>query len=189
MKKIKISNISLFLPLVFTFSGCLNTQKYTPPVFTPKVYKNTKDNEAIKVILNKVGGNNITGNALLKQQGGGIVTCAGNEVALFPKTNYSTEYVQDMFSENQYLYGYFTNGKGYKQSTNWVMNPYSDSKTTICDSQGNFEFQNLADGTYYVVTVVSWSIPSRYGSDSQGGNLIQEIELKNNSTKRIILSK
>lgn len=58
------------------------------------------------------------------------------------------------------------------------------------DSQGNFEFQNLADGTYYVVTVINWSVPGRYGSNSQGGgNLIQEVELKNNSTKRIILSK
>lgn len=184
----KILYGSLSLSLAFTLSGCLNTEPaYTPPA--PKVFKNSKDNEAIKVILNKVGSNNVSGNALMRQRGGGIITCAGNQVALFPKTNYSTEYLQNMFSKSKYLYGYFSDGKGYVESSNWVMNPYSsDSKITICDSQGNFEFQNLADGTYYVVTVITWSVPSRYGSDSQGGNLLQEIELKNNSTKKIILS-
>lgn len=186
----KISMVGLIS--VFSLNGCLlSTPKYTlPSIPPPKVYKNSVDTEAVRATLNTVGNNNISGNALLRQKGGGIVTCAGNEVALFPKTKYSTEYVLDAFSVSGTLDGYFRNGKGYKESSNWLMNPYDDvSKITICDSQGNFDFQNVADGTYYVITVVSWSIPTKYGSSYQGGNLIQEIELKNNSTKKITLSK
>lgn len=185
--KNKILSTTLSISLVFTLTGCLFTPPAPPP---PKVYKNPKDTEAIKNLLNTTGKNIVSGNALLKQQGGGIVTCAGNEVALFPKTNYSTEYLQDEFKNDYYSYGSFMGGKGYKESGSYLINPYSnDSKITICDAQGNFEFQNLADGTYYVITFITWRTVNRYGNLSyQGGNLLQQVELKDGITKKIVLS-
>lgn len=193
--KNKILYGSLSITLALTLSGCFNNPTYTPPIYTPtvftpkpEVYNNANDTEAVKVILNKVGRNNISGNAFMKQQGGGIVTCAGNQVALFPKTDYSTEYVQKKFVKNEYSDGYSTYGKG-PQKANDLKNPYlNSSKVTTCDSQGNFEFQNIADGTYYVVTFVIWYVPNSYGTN-EGANLLQEVELKNNSTKKIILTK
>lgn len=183
--KNKVLSATISLSFVFTLSGCFTP----PPPPPPKVYKNPNDKEAIKMVLNSVGNNNLSGNALIKQQGGGIVTCAGNEVALFPKTDYSKEYLQYEFENEYYSYGYFSNGKGYKKSWNYLKNPYpKDSKITVCDSQGNFEFQNLIDGTYYVLTVVTWTVPGKYGGSDQGGNMLQEVELKNGTTKKIVLS-
>ena len=168
--------------MVIMLSGCM-----PPP--PPKVYLNQYDPESAKVLINKEGKNTITGNAFMRQQGGGLVTCAGSDVKLFPKTPYATEYLEEMFKGTYFLDGEFSGDKGYVQSGAYVFNPYpSNSKETQCDSQGNFEFTGLGDGEYYVITRVNWSVPSQYGLEGQGGNLVKQVKVIGNETKKVVLN-
>lgn len=197
--KKNILNSTLALSLALSLTGCLfETPQQPTPTPTPKpklispspkVYKNADDTDSIKTILNTEGKNTLMGNGFMRQKGGGIVTCAGNKVALFPKTNYSTEFAENLYFKDAEFPSYFRNGNGYKNSFTYTINPYgNDSRITLCDSAGNFEFQKLPDGTYYVITYVSWSAPGRKSYDTQGGSMIREVELKNNVTTKIIIS-
>lgn len=167
-------------------TGCMEPYTYTPP--PPKVYINQYDPILTKTLNEKVGNGSIQGTAFLRQGGGGVVTCAGNEVILVPKTPYSTEYLEDEFISHRN--GSFdSKGKGYKKTGflgyYYIITPDGEKKSTNCDAQGNFIFDKVGDGEYYVITNVNWEV----GRDTQGGNLSQYVKLLNNESKKIILSK
>ena len=56
------------------------------------------------------GVNIVEGSALIRQQGGGVVTCAGQGVSLIPRTAYAAE-------RHQYLWGNVTRGYSHAIST------------------------------------------------------------------------
>ena len=59
------------------------------------------------------------------------------------------------------------------------------AKTTQCDAQGNFEFENITDGEFYVTTTVFW-MPGQYIRN--GGHLMKRVKVAGGETKKIILS-
>jgi hypothetical protein len=129
----------------------------------------------------------VKGTAFLRQGGGGVVTCAGNEVILFPKTPYSTEFLEKEFiNDSAFFPGWFSNGKGYRKAvSSYVYRPDSEfQKSTICDAQGNFEFNKIGDGEYYVSTAVYWEVARK----PQGGKLVQYVKIQNNETKKVVIS-
>lgn len=136
------------------------------------------------------GTNKITGSALIRQQGGGVVSCAGLAVSLIPATEYATERVIHLYGSNQ---------KGFRSTTDALpptgspikFEPddpdYTKSRpSVICDALGMFEFDDIADGAFYVVTSIVWSA-GQYGNQ-QGGSLMQHVVLAGGETKRIVLS-
>ena len=131
--------------------------------------------------FDKYGGNSIKGSALIRQVGGGVVTCAGNEVELFPSSAYADE---------RMLAIYGSNSAGYSEYGSLLIEDLPDiqylfkSKETFCDAQGFFKFSNLPDGSYYVVTSVVWHV----GSDSQGGALMQAVRLSGGQEAEVVLS-
>lgn len=160
--------------LLATLSGCA-THQYTP--------KEKFDAVATKELL-KNGSNSIKGSALIRQGGGGVVTCAGQEVGLAPATPYQQE---RMFA----IYGNFYSGYnpafGGRQVEFQGEDPeykYLIKKTT-CDAQGFFKFEKIADGDFYVVSVILWKVnPYFY----EGGSLMQRITVKGGETKEIVLA-
>lgn len=166
MKHILLSSLSLFI-----LTGCVE----------PQIINLTAsfDIEQAKYIQDK-GNNTIKGNAFLKQNGGGVVTCAGNGVDLIPITEYAKERIGKIYSNTE---------KGFSQNRGITFNPNSNDyrkymKNTVCDSQGNFKFENIADGDYFITTVVTWNV----GSMPQGGGLMQKVSLKNGELKEIVLA-
>jgi hypothetical protein len=128
------------------------------------------------------GVNTIRGNAFMRQRGGGVVTCAGSEVYLIPATQYAKERMA-------YLYG--TQGESGSNShrRQFSFNPDPPSytaivRTTRCDSQGNFVFDRVADGEFYVQTQVSWMAGSL-----QGGNLMHRVSVGGNQSISLVLSR
>jgi hypothetical protein len=126
------------------------------------------------------GDNTISGSALIRQQGGGVVTCAGNEVFLIPVTKFSTERMLAIYGSDQ---------KGYRNSGaiefNQTPAEYLDHmRTVLGDAQGYFEFDKVANGEFYVSTNVSWVV----GYNRQGGVLMQRVTVNDGETKKIVLS-
>lgn len=132
---------------------------------------------------NAEGQNKLEGSALLRQQGGGVVTCAGTEVHLSAYSAYSAERIR-------YVYGRDTGGYADWGSFAFrarlpVDEAYlSSARVTVCDAQGKFKFSNLPDGEYYVTTQVSWSV----GYSPQGGYLAQRVSLAGGETKEVVLT-
>jgi hypothetical protein len=118
------------------------------------------------------GPRTIEGQAFLRQRGGGVVTCAGQEVALIPATHYMTEIIYAIGAKTKTYKDIYNNpikGKGY-------------GRHTICDAQGTFQFINVPDESWYVVTIVQWKV----GSSLQGALLYKRIEKSDEN--RVLLS-
>lgn len=141
-------------------------------------------NEALAAL--EPGNSQIRGSALLRQQGGGIVTCAGLHVGLIPVTAHATERIQAIYGSPQ---------GGYRpiQSVRIQFQPdealyRSAQKAVRCDAQGFFRFDNLREGEYYVLTAITWGAASQYGQVPQGGALSQRVYLRAGESKDIVLT-
>lgn len=124
------------------------------------------------------GSNTIKGNAFIRQRGGGVVTCAGAPVFLVPATAYAKERIDR-------IYG----GKASARPIDAVFEPDPAEykkliRTTRCDSQGNFQFDKVANGEFFLTTSVIWNV----GSQSQGGTVVQTVTLANGQTLNTVLT-
>lgn len=134
------------------------------------------------------GSATLEGNAFMQQRGGGVVTCAGYPVQIMPVTRYATE----RFSVQ---YGEVLDGETAMWSAadaaqhKFVFEPdppefHKARRLTKCDSSGNFQFDDLRAGSYYVMTAVIWNV----GYRTQGGALLTRVTLRDGQHKRIIVS-
>ncbi len=130
-------------------------------------------------IINKEGKNTIAGSALMRQQGGGTVTCAGNEVTLTPATAYATERIMYIYKNTNKGVAY----SGYKFEPD-EPEYLTYTKNTQCGAQGNFIFKNIADGEYFVTTKIQWTV----GYNVQGGALMRKVSVKGGETADIVLA-
>lgn len=141
-----------------------------------------KADEAAYVL--EEGDNTIIGNAFLRQNGGGVVTCAGYEAGLLPVTAYASERINIIYGNTQ---------KGYASIAPYQMKHYDFGVTpsgygeykrkTVCDSSGNFKFTNVPDGDYFLTTSVIWKVQSQ-----QGGHLMQRVAVSGGETKDLIVT-
>lgn len=168
MKKILL--VGAVLSIV---AGCVTTK---PPVTLSNEFSASE-----AAIINKAGKNTIKGNAFLRQNGGGVVTCAGSDVLLIPATKYAKERIG-------YIYGSENGGYNpvYSGQSTFTPEPpeYSSMvKTTTCNSDGKFEFKNVANGDYYVLAKVIWQVRSY-----QGGSLMRKVNVKNGQAIDLVMS-
>ena len=97
-------------------------------------------------------------------------TCAGNLVYLIPVGEYSSYRIER-------LYGNIIRGHSPASNQNNLPAPdpkyLSMTKTTECNSYGEFLFTDLPFGNYFVTTFVLWE------SDgiTYGGNLMQQVKV------------
>lgn len=126
------------------------------------------------------GSNTIKGRAFLRTANGDVVHCGGYEVRLIPKTQYATERmahlfrsVQDGFNRDR-RFQFSPEYKGYRRYT----------RSTICDNRGQFTFENVADGEFYLVTDIVW-FSNRLRN---GGSLMKRVTVSGTETVEVILS-
>jgi hypothetical protein len=149
-----------FVPtlIALLLTACVARQPVTiQSRFDPAEYRSAQ---------NATGSARITGQAFLRQQGGGVVTCAGEKVMLIPATAYANEVF------NTIRAGGMPDLQGRKISD-------AVAKETVCDAQGNFAFERLPARDWYLVTQVKWMVRDlpqggflarRVSSSVQGGS-------------------
>lgn len=103
------------------------------------------------------GGVRIAGTSFARQRVGSIVPGTGRPVNLDPATRYSTAVFQAI-TERQNRESYF---KVEKESQTAVPDPVllKCRRTASVDAEGRFAFENVAPGTYFVSSYVSWLSP------------------------------
>jgi hypothetical protein len=167
-----------FVVALFALSGCATMQ--------PDLVKiNSPFDEAAATAAMKPGSNRITGSAFLRQQGGAVVTCAGEAVTLFPATAYAIERMTAMYGEGKEgLRSVSQHRKGL------LFDPEIPAYKTLaydqrCDAQGRFTFARVADGDWYIVTAVVWSVGTY---SAQGGTLMQRLTVKGGETRELVVT-
>ena len=151
------------------------------PTTTPTVNLGVVFDPAAARAMLVPGVNQIRGSAFLRQQGGGVVTCAGRDVTLFP----ATLYAQRVFAA---IYG-TDEGAARRLTRRVTVSPPSDdygrvSRTTQSDAQGSFTFDRLADGDYFVETVVTWVV----GGVENGGAIMRRVKVSGGAVASVVIS-
>lgn len=121
------------------------------------------------------GSAEIVGQGFLRQKGGGVVTCAGSKVLMFPATPFFQEIFDNMIA------GRRVDFKGVGK-----VDPAYQSivKQAQCDAQGNFMFSQLPSGSWFVLTEVKWFV----GTYPEGGSLMRKVSLNNGQRGQLVLS-
>lgn len=153
----------------FTMQACVK-EIVTTTVFDP---------EEVSYILDE-GSNTISGQAFLRQRGGGVITCAGNTVHLVPAGTYARERIQNIYGT------IFRPALSLAYARADSPDPYyvTLSREARCDAQGNFLFQGVADGAYFVATKVVWEVNYQL----QGGHVMAPVKVSGGQAVEVIVS-
>jgi hypothetical protein len=138
----------------------------------------------------KHGTSTLKGQGFLRQAGGSVVTCAGEEVDLVPETPFFLEALRQVEAR------YVNNGRSdlaFSYWKRWLSQLEYDIdpayrpvlKHTQCDAQGNFAFNEVPPGRWLVSTQVVWEV----ASSSQGGFLTEKALLGDGTTHQVLLTK
>jgi hypothetical protein len=158
-----IRNLSCIVALATLFAGCVTQHQMTTPFdeskFQPFVGKGTAT---------------ITGQAFLKTVGREVRYGAGDPVILTPVTPYTTE---AMLAERS------------------LQLPQTDPRllkyihTVTADGNGNFEFQDIPSGDYYIKCAIVWGAPDQYGIIEQtGGVAWAKTHVGNDETVKVVVT-
>jgi hypothetical protein len=128
----------------------------------------------------RLGPNTITGSALVRRRNGNVVTCAGREVFLIPGTPYATERIGHIYGAGHFI----------PFGTRSIVRPDPPeyralTRRTVCNAAGFFRFENIADGHYFVHTVVSWDGGSLY---PEGGSLVSRAKVQGGQSAEVVLA-
>lgn len=109
----------------------------------------------------------VRGQALWRQDGGGLITCAGDEVYMFPVSEYAQHQLQQL-----------------KYGDRLDLSRQPGFHKQLCDAQGNFSFRDLGAGDWYVVSRFVWYENYK----PQGGWLVTTVDLAPGERERVIVN-
>lgn len=124
----------------------------------------------------------VRGQMFLRRNDGVVVYGAGSDARLVPKTQHSEQAIRASFPSGKVkMHVIF----GINTGANLIFDPAFEPyiRSTKADGQGNFQFQQVPPGTYYIVGNVQWCAPSRGSCDRQGGDLYDAIVVAPGSTE------
>jgi hypothetical protein len=168
---------SLFVILALTvtaLSSCMSVQEI------PYAYS-----EAELTPYTQTGNAKLTGQAFLRQQGGGVVVCAGEPVLLVPNIGVFAEAVRLRRSGVQPKIAGQKDGRVFHAG---IADPVAKKaiRQAQCDAQGNFELANIPAGNWILYSRVQWVV-GEY-SIQQGSDLIAEVKTENTGEQKVLLT-
>ena len=169
-----IKQLVLALTAAAALSGCALPQQ--KPI---AIHASFNADEASA--LARPGVNMVSGSALIRQNGGGVVTCAGLPILLVPQTAYATERMTSIYGNAQRGYNSVNRKITFTPDPSTYMQM---TRQTLCDAQGNFSFPDVADGSFYVISAITWAV----GYAAQGGSLMQAVSVSGGQSQQVVLS-
>ena len=121
-----------------------------------------------------VGDATVYGQAFLRQQGGGVVVCAGEPVVLFP---HSPSFENVVALARKHIQPVLADSADPRFK--------GVARFATCDAQGNFRFVAVPRARWYIFSRVRWSVGD-YGQ--QGGELLGEVDTTGGGEQQILLT-
>lgn len=163
--------LGILAAVVLLVSGCAS-----------KVRLNSTFDYAAVAPMLEPGLNSVSGSALIRQVGGGVVTCAGNPVYLMPVSDYAREWAKRIYKSESG--GYFmTKGRGIVFA-NLDRSFTKAVKETRCNAQGFFTFSEVADGNFLLFTKINWFVDGA----AQGGSIMKAISVQGAQKVEVVLA-
>ena len=97
-----------------------------------------------------------------------------------PATQYAAERIG-------HIYGVGMKGYSPVSKLHFIPDPPSfktTTRVTSCDAQGNFEFDKVSDGEFFVISSILWKV----GYSTEGGNLMHQVSVVGGEKKKVVLS-
>lgn len=160
------------IALAAILAGCAVTK---PPVALTTRFDVQQAQEMVRP-----GVNIISGSALIRQNGGGVVTCAGLPILLVPNTAYASERMSVIYRNAERGFVAVSNGITFTPDDPAYM---KNTRTTVCDAQGKFAFNDVADGRFFVLSNIVWNV-----GGPQGGTVMQAVAVSGGQAREIVLS-
>jgi hypothetical protein len=135
-------------------------------------------------IINQAGKGTIEGHAFFRDEKGKVIYAAGEIIRLIPATPYADARFSQLYGSSKYRRAGLLGLTGGDPDSEYARY----SRTTKAESSGRFTFENLAPGSYYVVTQITW-LPD--GSlVAQGGSIYERVTLsgKESEPVKVIVS-
>ncbi|MCJ0804021.1 hypothetical protein [Vibrio vulnificus] len=131
--------------------------------------------------LNKTGNATVSGQVFMKTRGGDIKYGAGSKVWLNPKTSYSDQWYSVTLSNR-----FQVDGLGFKKLSDADSRLSGYIIDTQADGFGNFTFNNVPAGEYYLTSGVTWEAP---GGSLQGGLVVKLVSVNDGDNLKIMLTR
>lgn len=130
------------------------------------------------------GPNTISGQALYTSLAGDMRVCANQTVRLVPASAYARQRFLELYGSD--VSG-LSNGKSFGPYGPDRSDPryLTSARSTTCDAAGNFKFDGVANGTYYVLSTMVWSANNPV--DSPGSASFKRVQVKDGQTVEISL--
>lgn len=115
----------------------------------------------------------VKGQLFLRRNDGVVVYGAGSDVALIPKGAHVDQAVMASFAgtKQRSEANFFSKPPAFDPGIEAFM------RRTKADGQGNFSFEGVPPGSYYVMGKVTWCVPNQYGCMPQGGDLLEVVTI------------
>lgn len=128
--------------------------------------------------LMDAGPNTIMGKSFIVSPAVGTVTCQGRSVRMIPVTEYSRLRIVALYGNDSSA---FVPAEQFKTN---LQDPENDAaykrvmREANCDAQGNFRFQSVADGEFFLFSGIGWGQESR-----KGGFFMQRVAVHGGRTE------
>lgn len=152
---------SPLIALALMLAGC---QTATAP--TAQI--NASFDPAEAAFIKQKGRTTIDGHAFLREKSGGVQNAAGEVVRLIPATAYARERFAKLYGDRK-----FVPATAYPKADQTDPRYGDYIRTTKTEANGKFSFANVAAGTYFISTQVTW----QKSGDllPQGGAMYEEV--------------
>lgn len=166
----------LFALMLLLLAGCA-----APPVATTQLF-----NPADVAWAQKPGKNTIRGSALMRTVGGQVRSCGGSEVSAVPDSPYARERFMNLYGNlergfNPALFG----GKRADAADPRYL---AATLNTICDAQGNFTFENVPDGVFFLTVGIIWVTNPSNALSTQGGGLMRRVTVSGGQSVSVVMA-
>ncbi len=123
----------------------------------------------------KEGTATVKGQLFSRTNSGDVKSGAGVAVNLVPMTPYFIERAEIIYKKCA------TTGPINEEAKNYI-------RTVLADLQGNYTFEKVPTGRYFVNSILTWNVASQYGLVATGSRKLAEIEVKDGETINVNLT-
>ncbi|CAN5149878.1 hypothetical protein BH09PSE6_BH09PSE6_29950 [soil metagenome] len=131
------------------------------------------------------GTGQVRGAALIRRSSNASATCARADVDLIPATPYADERMRILFGPDagETLVRY--DGGDARELPETAPAEYlSTTLKTRCDAQGNFYFDQVGSGAFWIQTAVKW----RDGTGDHGGLVALRVQVQAGQTVNVLMA-